>query len=285
MQELTNFSDLFLASLRDFGRTLANVLPRLLGALLILLLGWLVAKLLARVVLGVLRGIKFDQLADRVGAGDLLRRANISLTPAALISRFLYWVLLLFVIITAADVMGWAAVSQEISKLISYLPQLLAALVFFVIGFYIAGFVRDLVRGAARTLGISAGRVISAVIYYLLLLVITLTALDQAGVDTTILTSNFLLIVGAVLLSAAISYGFASRDVLTNILASFFNRRTVKVGQRIEWNGQRGRVIEIGVLSVILQLDDRDKLIIPASRLVNDPVRVLEDSALRQQTN
>lgn len=277
MQTLSDFSDLLLTSVRGFFQSLAAVLPRLFGALLVLLIGWLIAKLIARVVRGLLRSIKFDQLADRVGATEMLRKANITKGAAYLIGRFVYWVLLLFVIITAADVMGWAAISQEISKLISYLPQLLAALIFFVIGFYIAGFVRDIVRGAAGTLGISAGRVVSAVVYYLLLLLVSLTALDQAGVDTTILTSNFLVILGAVMLAAAISYGFASRDVLSNILASFFNRRTVRVGQTIEFRGERGKVVEIGALSVTLQLTNAEKLIIPAGELIKQPVKVIGD--------
>ena len=277
MQTLSDFSDLLLTSVRGFFQSLAAVLPRLFGALLVLLIGWLIAKLIARVVRGLLRSIKFDQLADRVGATEMLRKANITKGAAYLIGRFVYWVLLLFVIITAADVMGWAAISQEISKLISYLPQLLAALIFFVIGFYIAGFVRDIVRGAAGTLGISAGRVVSAVVYYLLLLLVSLTALDQAGVDTTILTSNFLVILGAVMLAAAISYGFASRDVLSNILASFFNRRTVRVGQTIEFRGERGKVVEIGALSVTLQLPNAEKLIIPAGELIKQPVKVIGD--------
>ena len=275
MQELNDFPDLLMNSLRGFGQSIAAVLPRLIGALIILLIGWLIAKLVAYLVLKLLQSIKFNQLTDKVGAGEMLRKANMQLSAAQLISRFVYWILLLFVIITAADVMGWAAVSQEISKLISYLPQLLSALVFFVIGYYIAGFVRDLVRGAATTLGISAGRIVSTVIYYLLLLLVSLTALDQAGVDTTILTSNFLVILGAVMLAAAISYGFASRHVLANILAAFFNRRTVQVGQLIEFKGQRGRVVEINALSVVLLLAEKDKLIIPANELINSPIKVI----------
>ena len=58
--------------------------------------------------------------------------------------------LLLVVIITAADTVGWTAVSTEISKLLGYLPRLLSALVFFVVGSYIASFIRDLVRGSGR---------------------------------------------------------------------------------------------------------------------------------------
>ncbi|MCP9234853.1 mechanosensitive ion channel domain-containing protein [Lewinella sp. JB7] len=276
MNEATDYSLLFVDSLQAMGRTFMVALPRVFAAIVVLLLGWLLARLISRGVVRLLTVAKFDALADRVGANTMIARANVKRTPSDLIGRFIYWVLMLVVIITAADTIGWSAVSTEISKLLSYLPQLLAAVIFFIIGFYIVTFIRNAIRGATGSLGISAGRVISSVIYYLLLLIVSLTALEQAGVDTGIITSNMLVIVGAIMLAAAISYGFASREVMANILAGFFNRRVVKVGQVIEVAGQRGRVVSITGLSVTLQLNDQEKLVIPSQTLIKNPVLIIE---------
>ncbi|MBB4079774.1 small-conductance mechanosensitive channel [Lewinella aquimaris] len=276
MNEATDYSLLFLDSLQAMGRTFMMALPRIFAAIVVLLLGWLIARLISRVVERVLTVAKFDVLAQRVGADDMIARANVKETPSNLIARFIYWVLILVVIITAADTVGWTAVSTEISKLLSYLPQLLAAIVFFIIGFYIVTFIRNAIRGATGSLGISAGRIISSVIYYLLLLIVSLTALEQAGVDTSIITSNMLVIVGAIMLAAAISYGFASREVMANILAGFFNRRVVKIGQTIEVDGQRGEVVAITSLSVTLQINAREKLVIPSQRLISQSVLIVE---------
>lgn len=277
MNEISSYSELFFDSLQSLARTFMTALPRVVAGLVVFLLGWLIARLLSRGIERVLKAIRFNTLSDKVGASKLLQRANVSLSPAELIGKFIYWIILLVVIITAADTVGWTAVSTEISKLLSYLPQLLAAIIFFVIGYYIVTFIRDLVSGAARSLGISAGRIISAVVYYLLLFIVSLTALDQAGVDTTIITANMLVIVGSVMLAAAISYGFASRDVLANILAGFFNRRNFQIGQTIEVNGQRGRVVAMTSLAVTLQVSESEKLIIPSQTIINESVRVIEE--------
>lgn len=276
MNEITSYSQLFFDSLQSLARTFMAALPRVFAALIVLLIGWLIARLLSQGIERLLTAIRFNTLADKVGAGDILTRANVTVTPAALIGKFVYWIIILVVIITASDTVGWTAVSTEISKLLSYLPQLLAAIVFFIIGFYIVTFIRDIVSGATRSLGISAGRIISSVVYYLLLFIVSLTALDQAGVDTTIITANMLVIVGSVMLAAAISYGFASRDVLANILAGFFNRRNLQVGQTIEVDGQRGRVVAITSLAVTIQVTETEKLIIPSQSIINQSVRVIE---------
>ncbi|MEM1217251.1 MAG: hypothetical protein AAGJ82_16260, partial [Bacteroidota bacterium] len=181
MESVTNYSDLFFQSLQSFGTTLMSALPGVLGAIFILLLGWLFAKFVGRVVTTLLRKMRFDVLADRVRATEMLRKGNIKDSASVLMGRFVYWLLILVVIITAADTLGWSAVSEEISRLLGYLPQLLSAIVFLVVGLYIATFVRDVVAGATRTLGISAGRIVSTIVYGLLFILVLLTALEQAG--------------------------------------------------------------------------------------------------------
>lgn len=276
MEEFTNWSQLFFESLRSFGQSFMSAMPRVLGAILIIFLGWLLARMLSGGVKKLLKAVRFDRLADRINVGKWLERANIKLAPSVLIGKFIYWVLLLLVIITAADTLGWTAISQEISKLLGYLPNLLAAVIFFVIGIYIATFVREVIRGATKTLGISTGRIISSVVFYLLFLLVTLTALDQAGIDTSIITSNLLLIIGAIMAAAAISYGMASREVLANILAGFFSRKTFTRGQIIEIDGQQGKIVEVTNMAVILKLNEEEQLVIPTHQLITKQIKILK---------
>lgn len=277
MENVSTYSELFFQSLQSFGHTFMSALPRILGAIVILLIGWLLSRLASRVVSRLLTAARFNKLADRIKATEMLQRANIQKTASELIGRFVYWLLLLVVIITTADTLGWSAVSREISKLLAYLPQLLSAIVFFIVGIYIATFVRDIVSGATRTLGISAGRIVSTIVYVLLFLLVLLTTLEQAGLDTSILTSNLILIVGSVMAAAAISYGFASRTLLSNILASFFSRKNVRIGQTIEIDGLRGEITEINNIAIVLRTAAKEKHIIPAQDLISKTIKIIEE--------
>lgn len=276
MEEITNWSQLFFESLRAFGQTMMTTIPSIIGAILILLIGWLFAKMVSGAILRIFTMIKVDTLAEQVKASELLERANIQSAPSVLIGKFIYWVLILLVITTAADTLGWTVISEEISKLLGYLPSLLSAIIFFTVGVYIATFVRDFIQGATKTLGISTGRVISSFVFYLLFLLVSLTSLDQAGIDTSIITSNLLLIIGAVMAAAAISYGFASRAILANILGSFFNQRIFAEGQTIEIDGQQGKIIGMTNVSVTLQLNEKEKLVIPANQLTTKQIKIID---------
>ncbi len=276
MKEITTWSELFFESLTAFGQTLMSAIPGIIGAILIVLLGWLFARLVSTAIQRILKVIKFDKLGEKVNVKEFLQKANINLTPGALIGKFVYWLVMLLVVITASDALGWSAVSEEISKLLGYLPQLLAAIVFFIVGTYIATFVRDVILGATKTLGISAGKVISTFVFYLLLIIVALTALDQAGIDTSIITSNLLLIIGSIMAAAAISYGLASRDLLASILGSFFSRRTFTKGQTIEIDGNQGIITDMTNVSVTIQINDKEQLVIPANQMITKQIKIIK---------
>ncbi len=275
MNEITNWSEVFFNSFQSFGQKFLGAIPGILGAILILLLGWLFARFFSKVVSRLLKLVKFDVLADKIKASDFLKKANVQRAPSEIIGVFVYWILLLLVIISASDALGWSAVSAEVSKLLGFLPNLLVAIIFFVIGFYIATFVRDIIRGASTSMNIGAGKLISEFVFYLLIILVTLTALNQAGVDTSVITNNFMLILGAILAAAAISYGFASRDVLSNILAGFFSRRTFNTGQVIEIDDVRGKIVSTNNISVTIQTADKEWVVIPTHQLITSKVKII----------
>ncbi|MDH3243764.1 MAG: mechanosensitive ion channel [Saprospiraceae bacterium] len=276
MQNLTSWSEIFIHSLRSFGEKLMVAVPAIIGAILILILGWLIAKLFQSITRQVLKLLKINQLAERIKATDMLEKANIQTSPIDLIAKFVYWLLLLLVIITASDTLGWSTVSNEISKLVEYLPSLVAAILFFIVGIYVASFVRDLIKGTTTSLGISVGMTLSNVVYYILLVLISLTALDQAGIDTQILHSNSLLILGTVLITGAISYGLASRDMLANILGSYVGKRSFKIGQTIEMDGVKGKILEINSVNLVIQTQGNTKVVIPTNKLMTNKVTILD---------
>lgn len=274
MESISNWSEVLLESVQSFGQRFMGAMPSILGGLLILLLGWLMAKALSKLTEKLLTSVKFNDLAEKVGAQELLEKANTTMSASALIGRFIYWIIMLLVLITVSETMGWHAVSIEISKLLSYLPTLFAAILFFIIGVYIATFVRNFIRSATSSLGIGAGKALSAVVFYLLVIIVSLTSLDQAGIDTSIITSNLLIIIGSLLAAFAISYGFASRDILSNILASLFSKRTFKIGQVIEVNGIQGEIVEMSSISITLK-QGKDKIVIPTQTLINSNVKII----------
>lgn len=273
-QEINNLTDLFMSSLQTFTQVFMSALPKVVGAIFLLLFGWMFAKIISFTVGKLLKIIKFNALSQKVNTQAMLQKANIQSTPSDLVSKFIYWIIMLLVLVMATDTLGLQVVSQEITKLISLLPTLLSAIILFIIGVYIATFIRDVTRAATSTLSIGAGKVISNAVFYFLVIIVTLTALKQAGIDTSIITSNVTLILGAFLGGAALAYGLAARNVLTNMLGSFFNRQKFAKGQLIEVAGVSGRVVDIDNISITIATENEDLVVLPAKILLDEQVRI-----------
>ena len=268
---------LFTESLRVFGEKFMETIPSLLGGILVFIVAWLLAKLIAGGFERLLRIVKFDQLSERVKISSFLGKAGIQMSPSAIIGRFIYWVFVLLIIASAAETLSWRPVSEQITKFIDYVPNLITAILVFIVGAYLVSLVRDFVRTSTGSLGISTGRILSTVIYYVLFIMVILTAMDQAKIDTRVLSTNMVIIIGAIMLSAAVSYGIASRDVLANILAGFFNKRTFQKGMVIEVDGIRGVIIEMTNIAVTIQVSENERVVIPMQELMKNKIKIIKE--------
>ena len=277
MNSLYNLWDLFVDSLRVFAEKFMGTIPSILGAVIVLLVAWLLARLVSGGFERLLRTVKFDILAERLQLTEFLQQMGVQMSPSALIGRFIYWIFVLLIIASAAETLNWTLVSELIQKFLSYLPKLVTGIVVFIAGSYLASLARDFIRSATGSLGISTGRILSSVLYYLLFIMVVLTAMEQASIDTRILSTNLLIIIGAIMLAAAISYGFASRDVLANILAGFFNRRTFQKGMVIEIDGIQGMIVEMSNVAVTIQVSENERVVIPSHQLMTSKVKIIKE--------
>ena len=277
MNSLYSFWDLFTESLRVFAEKFMATIPGLLVGVIVIVIAWLLARLVSSGIERLLKTVKFDAFAERLKLTGFLEQAGIKLAPTTIISRFVYWVFVLLIISTAAETLNWTSVSYQIQRFLEYLPKLVTAILIFGVGAYLATLVRDFIRSATGSLGISTGRILSTVIYYILFIMVVLTALEQAKVDTRLLSTNLLMFIGAILLAASVSYGFASRDVLSNILAGFFNKRTFHKGMIIEVDGIRGMIIEMSNVAVTIQVSDNERVVIPSHQLLTTKVKIIKE--------
>ncbi len=240
--------------------------PKILTGIVLLILGWLLASFVAFIVRKILVTLKVDGLNDNLQQIDLFKHLDFQLSR--FISKILFWVIMLLFGMVSFELMGLNSVSEGIKSLIGYLPKLLSAMVFFILGALIANLIREVVKGACQALNLAGASVISAFVFYFILIMVAITALNQAGMDTEIITQNVTIAMGAIIFAFAIGYGFASKDIMANILASFYSRDKFQIGQRIKVENVEGVIVKVDGMSVIIQQDNERKVILPLHKLL-----------------
>jgi len=72
-----DMGDALITALSSGLSTLFSAIPRVIGFLVILIIGWIIASLLAKAVAGLLRTVKFNELADRSGFSGFVQKMGI----------------------------------------------------------------------------------------------------------------------------------------------------------------------------------------------------------------
>ncbi len=247
--------------------------PRLFLALILLIIGRMLAGLIRRLVQRVLALAGIDRLGERLNDIDLVQRSGMRIALSAVVGQMVFYLLMLAFVIFATDVLGIPAITDMVRELIDYLPALFSAFVLFLLGLLVADLIRGIVQATCQSMGIPSARLIGTAVFYFLFITVAVSALAQAKINTEFIASNLTVIVGALALAFAVGYGLAARDLISNYLASHYNRDKVQVGQEIRLAGVRGKVVHIDATSLILQTPDR-AIIVPMRKMMSEEVEI-----------
>jgi hypothetical protein len=260
--------------LLEVGGQLIGVLPSLLGAITVLIVGWLFAKLFSRIIEKILKAIKVDTLAEKFSSIDVLD--SITIKPSVVISRILYYLIMLIVVAVSADLMALKILSTQVESLIEYIPNLITAGLIMVFGLLLANMVKELLLTTFRSLGMSSGTIISNFVFYFLFITIALSALSQASIKTAFIENNLTIIIGGIMVAFAIGYGYASRNVMANFLGSLYSKPKFRIGDIIEVTQIKGKIIGMDNTSMLLRTGDDRRIVIPLSLLTHNKVEIFE---------
>ncbi|MER5354277.1 hypothetical protein ABT093_28590 [Kitasatospora sp. NPDC002551] len=160
----------------------AKFIPQFIAFLAILIIGWFVAKAIARLLDRVLRRVGSERVAERSGIARHLAGSKYDLT--GIVSKIVYYAILLMALQLAFGVFGPNPISVMINGIVAWLPRGIVAVVIVVVAMAIANAVRDIVRSALS--GAAYGRTVATIAWAFIVLLGVVAALGQAGIATAI---------------------------------------------------------------------------------------------------
>lgn len=209
MQEQFN---IFISSFHGVIGQLADFLPKLLAALVLLFLGWIIAKLVRGGVRRLLALAHFDQLSEKTGVEEFLKHGDMHITFSGIISEVCYWLVLLIVLVTVSSSLGLTAVADLFNRVALYLPNIIVAVLIVIFGTLLARFINRMVFAWLRNLGVEGALTISTIAEYGVQIFAVFVALEQLAIGTQLLTTAFAILFGAVCLALALAFGLGGRE-------------------------------------------------------------------------
>ena len=262
--ELKEWTTTLTDSISQVAIQILEYLPAILGAAVLLLLGWGVARLLRYVTAHIAERTVARLARTRPMDTRVAQPRSYSAVPT-IASRIVVWVVLLFLVLAASEVLELEVISGLLTAVTAYLPRLFAGLLILFIGLWFAEVTRAVLRRTSISAGIEQGDILGRLGQILVLLIVFSVAAGQVGIDNTLLTILIAILFGVVLGAIALAFAFGARTTIANMLAAQTISQTYNPGDTIRIGDIEGKILRITRTSLIIE-SHNGLTLIPAKR-------------------
>jgi hypothetical protein len=221
-----DWQNIMMDSFNQFLAKVITFLPNLLAMMVILSIGLLAAWVLKVFLFRSLKAVQFDKRSERWGLAHVLAKGRASFSPAFLLSRFCYWVIILVTLIMGINALEIGATRSFVAHFFDYLPHFFAAILILVVGYLIAIFLSQAVLIAAVNAQIDSAKLLSRSVRWFLIILSLAMALYHLGIAEKVVVAAFSIIFGGIVLGLAIAFGWGGRDLAKNFLENLSKRKT-----------------------------------------------------------
>jgi hypothetical protein len=271
-----SWSDAVVKSFQQAFNEVIRFTPNVLGMILVLVVGYLVARVLDRAVTVLAGSLGLETAAERSGLRTSMKQVGINSSVPSIVGKLVFWATMLVFVTAAFNILGLAAVSAAMEKIVAYIPNVLVAMVVVVVGLLIASFLRGVIATGADRLGISYAENLANGCYYVLALMTFIGAFDQLHIEIGLLKEMVLMAFAALALGFGLAFGLGGREVMGGILAGYYTRQRLHAGDHVSVAGLEGTIREVGPVATVIETHE-DGLInrhsVPNTKMLAEAVR------------
>lgn len=239
-------------------QSLRAQLPSILGALLLIIAGWFAARVLR--LLAARGMLAAEGLIDRItGRSSRLGQRH----GPRIVGTVVFWVVLLFFLTAATQVLGLTTFTAWLGRLLDYLPTLAAGALIIAAGLLLSRFVGDLVFAAAQGVATGQRTALGRLAQGATLTAAILVGADQLGIRVTWLAVLMLIILGCLLGGVALAVSLGARAFIASLIGAHYLRQSFQVGETIRVLGLEGRILAITASTIVIETTD-GRVSIPA---------------------
>ena len=181
--------------------TIFDIIPNVLGAIVIIAVGVFIAKLVSKLLENLLAGVGADTLIEKV-TGNPEKKLVLS----KIISAIVKYVLVIIFLVQGLNVLNLPVLTEVGAAIIGYMPAALSAALILAVGIFAANTAEAAL--VKKFPSAKASALIAKVAVYVL---VAFLCLSQLGVATVIVETTFILIIAALCVAFAVAFGVGGR--------------------------------------------------------------------------
>ncbi|TAJ14587.1 hypothetical protein EPO56_01950 [Patescibacteria group bacterium] len=210
---IQTWADVLTQSFQNLWIGLIAFVPNILVAIIIFIFGWLVGAALGSIVSQVLKTVKLDAALKQTGLNDVVERAGFTLDSGAFLGALVKWFFIIVFLMASLEVLGLTQVNMFLQMVVlSYLPQVIVAVIMVLVGALLAELAKTMVGGAAKAAGIMSAGLAGSIAKWAIWIFTILAVLAQLQVATVFVQTLVTGVVIAVSLAVGLAFGLGGQD-------------------------------------------------------------------------
>lgn len=194
-----------------------GAIPAIFAAAIVIVIAYMIGKVLVGLITDLLKGMGFNTILKRLGVGGEPQEGE--RTPSEMVGYLALVAIMLFAIFEASSLLGFKALSEVMKELTVLGGHIILGLVIFGLGLYLANLASKTIKSG----GTAQADLLSRIARIAIILLAGSIALRYTGLANEIINLAFGLILGAIALALAISFGVGGRDLAARKLEEWIN--------------------------------------------------------------
>ncbi len=207
-----------------------NAIPLIFTAGAILAVAYFLGKFVSELVTNILTSIGFNNIFSILGLPTPARTSTVTIeggevpsptskTPSEIVGFIAFIGIMLFAAISAIDILNIPALTTLVTGITIILGRILSGVVVLAVGLFLANLAFSVITSS----GNAQARIIGQIARTAIIVLVSAMALQQIGLAPDIVNLAFGLLLGALAVALALSFGLGSRDIAKTQVQQWLN--------------------------------------------------------------
>ncbi len=203
--------------------TTISYIPILVAAIIIVLIGIIVARWTKWLVVKLLEALNLSRALSGSPVEKFLEKAEVTTHIEHVLGNIIKWLVLLVFFIAAVNLLGLTTVSNFLTNILSYIPQVISAALILMVGTLVAGLVESLIKGSLSQISRSTGRLVSKIGSYMVMVFTVMAAFAELNIAARLINILFIGFTAMLALGFGLAFGLGAKDLVARILNDWYS--------------------------------------------------------------
>ncbi len=201
-----------------------NFIPALIGAIVVFVIGWFISTGVGKLVAGILKKLRFNQIFNKGNWDEALAKADIKADASAFVGAIIKWVLVIVFLMASVESLDLPGFAGSLDKIIGYLPNVVVAAFIFVAAVIVADLTEKVVRVSVESMKIGYGHIVGVIVRWSIWVFAFLAILLQLRITPTLINTLFMGFVALIVIAGGVAFGLGGKDVAGEILRDLYKK-------------------------------------------------------------